>query len=167
MELKNKIFIGTFSTALISGAILWEGTKYDPYWDIVGVLTVCHGYTGKDIIKGKRYTPQECDAFLKKELGAHQIGMLKCINVPINQNQHDAFLLFTYNIGVGAFCSSSVLQEINKGKLDSACKRLYLHPNGKPAWSYAGGKYVQGLQNRRQYEHRLCIGEMNVKYKTT
>ncbi len=30
-----------------------EGVSYIPYKDIVGVWTVCHGHTGKDIMLGK------------------------------------------------------------------------------------------------------------------
>ncbi|EOO9835623.1 TPA: prophage tail fiber N-terminal domain-containing protein, partial [Escherichia coli] len=33
-----------------------EGVSYIPYEDIVGVWTVCHGHTGKDIMPGKTYT---------------------------------------------------------------------------------------------------------------
>ncbi|STL94996.1 phage lysozome [Escherichia coli] len=32
-----------------------EGVSYIPYKDIVGVWTVCHGHTGKDIMLGKTY----------------------------------------------------------------------------------------------------------------
>ncbi|MFD3176123.1 glycoside hydrolase family protein, partial [Escherichia coli] len=37
-----------------------EGVSYIPYKDIVGVWTVCHGHTGKDIMLGKTYTKAEC-----------------------------------------------------------------------------------------------------------
>ena len=37
-----------------------EGVSYIPYKDIVGVWTVCHGHTGKDIMLGKTYTEAEC-----------------------------------------------------------------------------------------------------------
>ncbi|WP_244576009.1 glycoside hydrolase family protein, partial [Escherichia coli] len=44
--------------------------------DIVGVWTVCHGHTGKDIIPGKTYTKAECKALLNKDLAtvARQIN---------------------------------------------------------------------------------------------
>ncbi len=35
-----------------------EGVRYKPYKDVVGVLTVCYGHTGKDIIPGKRIPRQ-------------------------------------------------------------------------------------------------------------
>ena len=40
-----------------------EGVSYIPYKDIVGVWTVCHGHTGKDIMLGKTYTKAECILF--------------------------------------------------------------------------------------------------------
>ena len=157
MNPTNKWLIGSVSTAVLSGAIYWEGTRYDPYYDIVGVLTACHGYTGKDIVKGKKYTPNECRELLTKELKVHGDGILKCINVPLNQNQFDAFTLFAYNVGVGSFCNSkSVLQPLNRGNYEQAC-------NGLLKWVYADGKYVQGLANRRQYERKMCLGELNVQ----
>lgn len=147
---RNAWLAGVFSATLISGAALWEGDRRDPYWDIVGVLTVCHGYTGPDIVKTKHYTKTECTGLLKKELGAHQAHVLRCTTVPLSQNQADAFTLFTYNVGGNAYCSSSLLKKLNAGDFIGAC-------NGLLAWSYAGGKYVQGLNNRRQFEQKICL----------
>jgi len=157
MNSLNKWLLGSVSAAVIAGATYWEGTRYTAYNDIVGVLTVCNGYTGKDIVKGKIYTPQECKTLLTKELKAHGDGILKCINVPLTQYQFDAFTLFAYNVGVGAFCSSkSVLQPLNRGNYKAAC-------DGLLKWVYADGKYVQGLYNRRMYERKMCLGELNVQ----
>jgi len=156
MNLANKWLVGSISAALIAGAVHWEGTKYNAYDDVVGVVTVCHGYTGKDINKNKKYTPQECKFLLEKELVIHAAGVLKCVNVPLTQYQYDAFVLFTYNVGVNAFCTSnSVLKPLNQGRYTEAC-------NGLLRWVYADGKYSKGLYNRRLYERSMCLGEMNV-----
>lgn len=153
MNPRNKIFAGAASVALLAGAYLWEDEKLTPYQDVVGVWTVCVGHTGPDVIKGKRYTKEECKAFLDRELRSHGDAVLKCTKVPLTQYQYDAFTLFTYNVGKNAFCSSkSVLVPLNKGDYDGACKGLL-------KWVYADGKYVQGLANRRQYEYRLCMGQ--------
>ena len=152
----NKWLLGSVSAAVIAGATLWEGTKTTAYYDIVNVLTVCNGYTGKDIVKGKVYTKAECKFLLEKELKIHANGILKCITVPLSQHQFDAFTLFAYNVGVGAFCSSkTVLQPLNKGNYQQAC-------DGLLRWTYADGKYVKGLYNRRVYERAMCRGELNV-----
>lgn len=152
MNPANKWLIGALPAALISGAALWEGTKYYAYKDIVGVPTVCSGYTGKDIVFGKKYSPQECAAYLATELKEHSTGILKCINVPINQNEYIAYSLFAYNVGVTGACKSTSISLLNKNKRIEACNALL-------NWSYAGGVWVRGLNNRRQYEAAICKKE--------
>lgn len=153
MNPKNKIYIGVVSAALLTATATFEGTKYVPYEDIVGVLTVCQGYTGKDIVRGKQYTPEQCSAYLKKELQVHANGVLKCVTVPLTPYEYDAYTMFTYNVGVQGFCRSSLLRQLNAGNHKQACE-------GLTAWSYAGGKFVPGLYRRRMYERQMCLGEL-------
>lgn len=131
-----------------------EGTRYTPYRDIAGVLTVCQGHTGPDIIEGKRYTKKECDALLTRNTEKHGAGVLRCTKVPLNQNQYDAFTRFTFNVGTSAYCNSSLLKKLNQGDYSGACKGLL-------AWDKArvNGilRPVKGLTTRRQSEYRQCI----------
>lgn len=144
--------MGAISIALISGTALWEGDKRTSYEDLAGILTVCHGYTGKDIVRGKTYTKDECSVLLAKELKLHREGVYKCTNVPLTPYQFDAFTMFAYNVGVNNYCTStSVLKKLNAGDYKGAC-------DGLLKWSYVKGKYVQGLNNRRQYERNMCLG---------
>lgn len=145
-------------TALLSGAALWEGTRYYAYRDLGGIPTVCQGYTGKGIIFGKKYTPSECNAFLRSELLEHSQGVLKCINQPLTENQYNAFTLMAYNIGVSGFCSSRAAKLFNQGRTAEACRAIAYTPSGSPAWSYVNGVFVQGLHNRRLYEMSMCQG---------
>lgn len=163
----NKKFLGVVTVALASGATLWEGTRYQAYYDIAGVPTVCQGYTGSGIVFGKKYSAEECRAFLHKELVIHSTGIIKCVTQPLTQDVHDAFTLFAYNVGVAGACSSRAIRTYNAGNVVEACKALYRAPDGKPVWSYAkvDGKttFVQGLYNRRKYEAAMCLGDPNVK----
>lgn len=153
----NKWLVGAIGATLLAAVSLWEGTEYKPYEDVVGVLTVCQGYTGKDIIRGKTYSKAECDAYLAKELGTASKAVLECTKVPLNQSQYNAYVMFTYNVGTGGFCGSkSVLGNLNKGNYKAAC-------NGLLDWKYAKGKVVQGLYNRRVYERKMCLGELDGK----
>ena len=156
MELRNKVFLGALSSVLVGGAMLWEGVSYKPYVDIAGVLTVCHGYTGGDITQ-RTYTAEECRTLLEKELYTHSKKILECINVPLTQNEFDAYSLFAYNVGVKGFCSSSALRLLNQDKRKEACNAIAYTPNGNPNWSYVNGKFVQGLHNRRKYERNICL----------
>jgi lysozyme len=164
MHARNKWLLGGFSAVLLGAAALWEGTKYKPYEDIVGVLTVCNGYTGKDIVRNKTYTPQECQQLLKKELYIHAEGILKCIRVPLAQNEFDAYTLFAYNVGVAGACGSRAFSLLNQERRQEACRALAFSPSNTPVWSFAGGRFVQGLHNRRMYEMNMCMGKMNVQY---
>lgn len=151
MNLKNKWLItGGFSAVILAALPMLEGNSYKPYDDIAHVLTVCRGHTGKDIIRTKLYTEAECVALDKKDLAAHAAAVYRCTNVTLSQNQFDAMVLFTYNVGETAYCRSSLLKKLNAGDYVGAC-------NGLLAWSYAGGKYVHGLRNRREFERKLCL----------
>lgn len=155
MNSANKWLLGSLAgSALVASVAMWEGTEYVPYKDVVGVLTVCNGYTGPDIIPGKTYGKAECDALLKKELTEHGLGVLKCTKVPLNQNQYDAFASFAYNVGVGAYCRSTLLRKLNSGDYTGACHELL-------RWNKAGGKVYRGLTNRRKAEMALCLKPVN------
>jgi lysozyme len=144
---KNKWLVGSIAAVTIATVSLLEGRSNDPYKDIVGVWTVCDGETN---VKMRRYTDAECDSMLRKSLVKYGNGVLQCIAVPISVNQHAAFTSFAYNVGVPAFCESSLVRKLNNADYVGAC-------NGMLAWTYAGGKYVQGLANRRKIEQRLCL----------
>ena len=154
----NKWLVGVAGATLVSAATLWEGTRYYAYKDIVGVPTVCMGYTGSGIVFGRKYTHEECTAFLRKELHIHSTGVLKCVTKPLKENQYNAFTLFAYNVGVSGACSSRAIRLFNEGRTEEACRALAYSPSGSPAWSFAGGKFVQGLHNRRIYEMKMCLG---------
>lgn len=152
---KNKWLLGLVSAAMLSGAMLLEGHSNDPIIPIKGdVPTVCYGETK---VAMRHYTDAECLALLKDQLPRYGDGVLKCIDVPITQNEHAAYTLFAYNEGVYAFCTSAARATLNRGDHAGACRALATKPGGTPAWSTAGGRYVQGLQNRRQYERNLCL----------
>lgn len=159
----NKKFLGVVTATLVSGATLWEGTKYYAYYDIAGIPTVCQGYTGSGIVFGKKYSAEECRAFLHKELVIHSTGVLNCISKPLTQNVHDSFTLFAYNVGVSGACSSRAFKLYNAGYTVDACTALYRTPQGKPVWSYVGTTFVKGLYNRRKYEAAMCLGDPNAK----
>ena len=157
MHPANKWLVGLIPVALLSGAMLWEGKRNDPYLDLANILTVCYGHTGNDIQR-RRYSDKECEDFLQKDLIKHSQPVLECIHSPLSVQQYTAFVLMAFNIGTNAFCSSTTAKLFNEGRIEEAGRRIAYTPNGKPNWSYAGGKFVQGLHNRRVFE-------MNIYFK--
>ena len=126
----------------------WEGRKYTPYRDIVGVLTVCDGHTGPDI-EQRKYTDAECDAFLKKDLEIAHKAIERCITAPLKQHEEAALTSAVFNIGPRVVCGSTLQRKANGGQ--PFCAEL-------KKWVYAGGEVIRGLVRRREAEYQMCIG---------
>ncbi|ENR5770046.1 lysozyme [Salmonella enterica] len=137
------------AAALLGGHDGLEGRRYIPYRDVAGVLTVCDGHTGKDIIPGKRYTDAECDALLDKDLKRVKAQIDPLIKVSIPESERAAFYSFAYNVGTGAFARSTLLKKLNAGDHAGACNEL-------KRWTYAGGRQWKGLVTRREIEREVC-----------
>lgn len=139
------------SAATLVGIALHEGYKDESYKDAVGVETIGFGET-HGVTPGEKTTVERSLATLLASTNAHAAAMAECIHVPISQNEFDAYVDFTYNVGVGAFCHSTLNQKLNAGDYAGACKELL-------RWDYAGGRRLPGLTERRQTEYKTCIGE--------
>lgn len=126
-----------------------ESRRYYAYQDVVGVWTVCDGHTGNDIRRGHRYTDKECDALLQSDLRKVASAIDPLIKVSIPETTRAALYSFTYNVGAGAFASSTLLKKLNSGDVSGACKEL-------ERWTYAGGVQWKGLMNRRDIEYEVC-----------
>lgn len=143
------------ATALFQLTPKWEGTVNKTYKDIGGVLTYCTGAT-ENAIWGKTYTPEECRAQLDRDLARHAEGISKCVNLDkMTDGQRVAFVDVAYNIGVGAFCSSSMAKRANAGDMAGACAALSM-------WDKVGGKQIRGLTLRRAQERAICEGRQVV-----
>lgn len=137
-------------TALATSFIMpWEGRELRAYRDIVGVLTICDGDT-HDVRPGQVATDAECDQRLARHLREFEAGLDRCLTAPVPGKVKVAFLSWTYNVGVGAACSSTLVRLANAGDLKAACDQL-------PRWNRARGQVVRGLTNRRAAERQLCL----------
>jgi len=70
--------------------------------------------------------------------------------VPLPQNQFDALVSFTFNVGVGAFSNSTLLRRLNKRNYQGTKQEFR-------RWVHAGGRRLQGLVNRRNQEAGLFL----------
>lgn len=147
--------------ALFAAAVIAAGAAYVkpwesggkvhtvPYRDIVGVLTVCDGITGKGVIEGKTYTKAECEALLQERVAEAYSHVQRCIKNP-NLNQAVALTSATFNIGPRVVCGSTLQKYANAGDWNRACAELL-------RWNKAGGREVNGLTLRRIDENAVCL----------
>lgn len=160
--MSKKIVVGSVSAALMAivigvsspeiGAL--EGQELRAYKDIAGVLTVCNGHTGKDIVVNKVYTQDECKALTEKDAKAAMAGVLKISpHLVWHPMQLAAAVSFTYNVGIGTYTSSSVARLFNSGDFKGACNYL-------TKYVYVKKVVVQGLVNRRAREQQICLSTL-------
>lgn len=152
-SLRNKLIAASGSGALAIAAVMipdFEGVRYEPYRDVVGIQTVCYGHTGNDIMTGKKYTESECRALLNKDLNTVARQIDPYIKYPIPETMRGALYSFAYNVGAGNFKTSTLLFRVNKGDTQGACEQLR-------RWTYAGGVEWKGLVTRREVEREVCL----------
>ena len=138
----------------------WEGNILHAYADHLanGIPTYCAGRTDWAAPVGERLTSDDCKVVNKTTLLEYGYAILGCVNWDfLNPNRVIALTIFAVNVGKEGACGSCAVRLINAGDVVAGCGAIASGPDGKPAWSYANGKYVQGLQNRRQAEKALCL----------
>lgn len=139
------------SGAALVGIAVHEGYVGQTYLDPVGIPTIGFGET-QGVKPGQTTTPTRALVQLLDSANSIAKGMVACINVPLYQHEYDAYLSFSYNVGYGAFCRSTLVKKLNAGDYAGACAEL-------KKWVYAGGKELPGLVKRRDQEYKKCIGE--------
>lgn len=72
------------------------------------------------------------------------------VRVPLTPGEFSALVSFVYNVGAGAFRSSTLLRLLNEGRHTEAGQQLL-------RWVYADGKRLRGLVSRRQAELALYL----------
>ena len=140
----------------------WEGLITHMYIDSGGAPTIGVGHllttsektSGKIIIDGEtcKYrddlTEAQCWALLDQDLDDSEACVNNAVNAELNQNQFDALVSFTFNVGKGAFLGSTLLKVLNQGNYDEVPEQLI-------RWNKDNGHVVKGLTNRREKEIKL------------
>jgi len=129
----------------------WEGQRHVPYLDPVGVLTVCYGHTGPDIVPGKRYTKAECDALLEADMALARGHVNRCLPMPKLAHIEQALTSAAFNLGPQIVCGSTLQRRALANDWPGACAEL-------SRWNRGGGRVLRGLTLRRADERALCEG---------
>jgi lysozyme len=147
-RLKRNSALAAAVLALVAG---FEGLRTYAYRDPVGILTICFGET-RGVRPGDTATAAECKAKLGGRLLEFETGIRRCMRNPdaIPDGAYIASISFAYNVGVGAFCNSTMRRKLDAGDIRGACDEL-------PKWVKARGITLPGLVNRRKAEREICL----------
>lgn len=150
MELSQKI------KQLIKG---WEGCKLTAYRCPAGVLTIGYGHTGPDVTPGKSITQEEADRLFDTDVRkfAAKVAPLFA-GVPLNNNQFDALVSLSYNIGSLSVKAPTLLRKVKENPNDPSIRAEFLkHVNARVNGVL---KQLPGLVKRRTAEANHYFGQL-------
>lgn len=132
----------------------FEGLELVSYQCQAGVWTIGYGTTGPEIGPRMRVTKEEADRMFEDDLSVFEHGVNNYLKVKVNQNEFDALVSFAYNVGLGAFGSSTLLRLLN----DNCAKQIVASEFLR--WvKVQDGKISEGLKIRREKEKQLFLSK--------
>ncbi len=89
---------------------------------------------------------------LEADIASASKSVLRLINVPLTDGQFDALVSFTFNLGGGALQRSTLRRKVNRQEHEDV-------PAEFLKWVWAGGKKLDGLAKRRNFERLLYLDQ--------
>lgn len=146
--MNKKAGLGFSAIILACGLVAnYEGLVLSRYADPVGIPTICFGETDKDVIRFDTLNREQCTVLLGASLAEHARLVAPCITREIKPYEAAAVLSWSYNVGAGAACKSTLVKKLNTGQ--EWCSEL-------KRWDKAGGQVLKGLTKRRAAEYQMC-----------
>ncbi len=111
-----------------------------------GIWTIGWGHTN-GVKEGDTCTTSQADEWLREDV---QVAVEKVCNIvqfQLTQNQFDALVSLTFNIGIGAFSTSTLLHKLNAGDIPGASLEFV-------KWDKQKGVVLDGLLSRREAEQQ-------------
>ncbi len=143
--------LGAAGLALLKS---FEKCRLTAYPDGYGIWTIGWGHTGPEVVRGLTWAQAQADNALVRDTAKATWAVNSSLDADgaaaINQNQFDALVCFTYNVGAGAEAHSTLIELINAGDLVGAANEF-------PKWNHADGQVSDGLTRRRAAEQALFL----------
>tara|TARA_R100000781_G_scaffold80708_1_gene49794 strand:- start:261 stop:716 length:456 start_codon:yes stop_codon:yes gene_type:complete len=129
----------------------FEGCELESYRCSANVPTIGYGHTA-NVSDGDTCTLEEAETMLSEDLEEFENYVKKYVESDLEQNEFDALVAWTYNLGPANLKESTMLQELNAGNFEEV-------PRQMKRWNRAGGEVLDGLIRRREAESLLFKGE--------
>lgn len=128
----------------------FEGCRLEAYLCPAGIWTIGYGHT-LDVKEGDRVDQEAAEAFLIEDLEEFEDHVQRLVEVDLSQDQFDALVSWTFNLGYGNLAASTLLAKLNDGLYDEVPEQI-------KRWTRAGGRVLEGLVKRRDAEAALWEG---------
>lgn len=129
----------------------WEGCRLTSYRCPAGVLTIGYGHTGKDVTPGKTITRAEAIRLFDRDISLFAAKVADQLRgVSLNNNQFDALVSLSYNIGSLPAKAPTLLRMVKGDPDDPAIRNEFMkHVNARVNGVL---KSLPGLVKRRRAE---------------
>jgi len=149
--MRSKIATLALSAAALVTIALHEGYRDQAYKPLKGDVPTIGFGTTDGVRMGDTITVERALVRLLKDADKFEKAVKQCAPVPMYQYEFDAYVSLTYNIGAGAFCSSTLAKYLNAGDYKRACEEIL-------RWDKFKGMSLPGLTKRRKEEYAKCLG---------
>lgn len=131
----------------------FEGLRLKAYKPVASEkhYTIGYGHYGADVKKGMEITERRATELLQADVRTAEV-VLNNLNVNFAQRQFDALVSWIFNLGAGAFATSTLKKKILAKADDTAIAAEIVK------WVNAGGQPLVGLKRRRVAEANLFCG---------
>ena len=129
----------------------FEGCELEAYPCPAGYWTIGYGHI-KSAKEGKTIGQNEADVLLAKDLEEFESYVNGMVKVSLEQNEFDALVCWTFNLGPTNLSSSTLLKVLNQDKKNEVPAQI-------KRWNKAGGEVLEGLIRRREAEALLFQGK--------
>lgn len=152
----------SLSAAALVGIVMHEGYTDRAVIPVPGDVPTIGFGTTHGVKIGDTTTPPKALSRALSDMQKFEGALKQCVTVPLHQHEYDAFVGFSYNVGSGAFCRSSMVKKLNAGDYPGACREIlrWTYFQGKDCAAPENARLCGGLAKRRQDEYRQCIGEV-------
>ena len=127
----------------------FETLELKAYKCPANVLTIGYGHT-RGVKVGQIITEAQADALLKGDILVVE-QFLNGLSIALTQGQFDALVDFCFNLGQQKLLNSTLLAKISVHASDAEITAQFRR------WVYGGGKKLNGLVKRREWEVQQWI----------
>ena len=125
----------------------FEGCELEAYKCAAGVWTIGYGSTN-DVKEGMEISQERADMLLIEDVEVFEEAVNNLVEVDLEQNQFDALISWTFNLGPTNLKNSTLLKVLNNKDYEGVPAQI-------KRWNKAGGKVLEGLTRRREAEALL------------
>ena len=129
----------------------FEGCELEAYQCSANVWTIGYGHT-RGVEEGDTCSQEDSESMLVEDLEEFEGYVNDIVQCPLEQNQFDALVAWTYNLGPTNLRESTLLIRLNEEDYNDV-------PTQIRRWNKAGGKVLDGLVRRREAEALLFLGQ--------